>query len=229
MEDLRRNWNEEFQSLYLHPIFSSQELQHVLLLRRDLMSNFLRFSRALATQLVLQRSQAQEDWPIKPASQRLGIAGGEKFLVGTVLCKFARDVLLGDDPNEKKNYIYYKSDDKAIRMAKNEIRHANAVLAHQSSRSALHLPWIACHRIRGHAVIVSALVPIQGSRTLVYGSNDAGRTVRKSDEAMNRLIDELASCFGLDPHHVRGVASEDFRLSVAVDIEGHVSEVDGRK
>jgi len=141
-------------------------------------------------------------------------------VVGQVFCKFARD-----------DKGIYGSDELAIKMAKNEIRNVNAVM--QLGVHSLHSSLMACHRIKGHVVITTAKMPLSaGDRadqesSLVYGSSDAARTVKRSNAEMNGLVDRVAAQLGLAAHSVRG-QPVDLKVSIGVDCEGHVSSKDGR-
>jgi len=141
-------------------------------------------------------------------------------VVGQVFCKFARD-----------DKGIYGSDELAIKMAKNEIRNVNAVM--QLGVHSLHSSLMACHRIKGHVVITTAKMPLSaGGRaghesSLVYGSSDAARTVKRSNAEMNGLVDRVAVQLGLAAHAVRNQPA-DVKVSIGVDCEGHVSSHDGR-
>jgi len=211
---LRYPWNEAFQSLYEQPVFTPHEIAQANQKKRSLIQVFLHWSAIVAEKLVQQLSLPQAEWKIQPLQQQLGVAGGQKFMVGQLFCKFAHD--------DKK---IYGSDELAIKMAANEIRNANAVL--HLGISYLHFSLSACHRIRGHAVITTALIPINPRNTLVYGSNDGGKTIVRGNATIIDLVDRVAGQLGLLPHVVRGHQA-DMKVSVGADCEGHVSAEDGR-
>ena len=242
------NWNNEFQSLYDQPMFTPHQIEVANQQKQRLVNAFLRWSSDVAGRLVRQLSQPRDEWEIQPLPQQIGAAGGEKFIVGQLFCKFARD-----------DKGIYGSDELAIKMAKSEIRNVNAVL--QLGVHSLHSSLMACHRINGHAVIVSALMPISSDSavasdqrkqqnevvspsgiaehslmsveeqtprsSLVYGSADAGYSLHNSDEHMRDLIDRVAAQLGLSAHVVQGHVA-DLTVSIGADCEGHVSAIDGR-
>ena len=243
--NLRRDWNEEFQRLFDEPFFTNEQVNKASAKKSALYQEFLQFSHRVASQLVDQLRLPAQSRRIQPETMRSGYAGGEKFRIGNLFCKFARD--------DKK--LYNGRDDLAIKMAKNEVRNGNAVL--QLGLWSLHLSMMACHQIRGHAVITTAWMPVS-SDTLVYGSDDAGRTYRKLNPRMNALMDRVGTMLGLAPHkpNARGscdlgpsnklqlehpknaeddslvgkatASSQTMTLAVGADCEGHISLNDGR-
>lgn len=214
-DDLDRQWNADFQSLYEKAVYTPHEIKEATEAKQNLYDDFLRFSKCVAEVLVAQLSEPPASWKIKPL-KGAGHAGGEKFRVGNLFCKFARD--------DKR--LYGGNDELAIKMAKNEIRCANAVL--RLRINSLHLSLMACYRIDGHAVVVTALLPVSHD-TLVYGCDNAaqGFDIRKTSVEMSDLIDRVAAQMGLQSHAVRGHPSE-LQVSIAVDCEGHASTEDGR-
>jgi len=212
-DNINTDWNDEFQSLYDLSVFTPHEISAANSKKRELFDRFMLFSRSVAEQLVRQLSQPIDRWIIRPI-RGAGWAGGEKFKVGNLFCKFARD----------DKGLYGGNDERAVKMAKNEIRCGNALL--QLRLSSLHLSMMVCHRVHGHAIITTALIPITGD-SLVYGSCDAARTVHRSLPLMNELVDRAAAQLNLMPHSIANQPA-DVKLSVGVDCEGHVSQEDGR-
>jgi len=208
-----RDWNEDFQSLYDLAVFTPYQIAQANAKKRTLFAHFLKFTRKVAQQLVAQLHLPRSQWRIPP-QDGAGYAGGQKFKVGNIFCKFARD----------DKGLYRGNDELAIKMAKNEIRCGNAVL--KLHVSSLHLSLMACHRVRGHAVITTALIPISGD-SLVYGSQDAARTVHIKSPQMNLLVDRVAAQLNLKPHAIRNHPATKL-MATGVDCEGHISAKDGR-
>ena len=69
-------------------------------------------------------------------------------------------------------------------------------------------------------MIATPLLPVS-RHTLVYGSNDAGVTVCKSDPHMNHLMELAGQRLNLKPH-LCGLAGQVEELSAPTDIEGFV-------
>jgi len=204
--------------MYDEPVFNPHELNQANALKNALFKAFEEFTARVAAVLVEQLAKPVDQWVIKPLPG-FGVAGGEKFVVGQVFCKFARD--------DKR---IYGSDELAIKMAKNEIRNVNAVM--QLGVHSLHSSLMASHRIKGHVVITTAKMPVSAGgvdrpSSLVYGSGDAARTLHRSNDELNGLVDRVAAQLGLAAHAVRNHPS-DVKVSIGADCEGHVSFEDGR-
>jgi len=214
-DNLRYDWNNGFQSLYEDSVFTPYEIAEANERQKVLFDSFLAFSHRVAEELVAQLGKPRAEWKVQPLQEPAGFAGGEKFIVGKMFCKFARD----------DKGLYGGDDELAIKVAKNEIRNGNAVL--RLGIYSLHLSMMACHRIKGHAVITTALLPISAEATLVYGSRDAGHTLCKSNPQMNSLIERVGLQMGLMPHAIKGHPAET-TVALAGDCEGHVSTSDGR-
>ena len=217
VKDIQRTWNEDYQGLFDEPVFNPYEIKEANAKKEMLFEEFKVFSASVAQALVDQLSKPVHEWVIKPL-QGFGIAGGQKFVVGQVFCKFARD-----------DKGIYGSDELAIKMAKNEIRNVNALM-HLGAHS-LHTSLTASHRIKGHVVITTAKMPISAGgvgheSSLVYGSSDAAKTLHRSNDLMNELVDGVASQLGLAAHAVK--SHPNVKVSIGVDCEGHVSTEDGR-
>jgi len=212
-ENLDTDWNEDFQSLYDMAAFTPHEVAAANKKKTELFARFVSFSRQVAMLLVEQLERPPNEWQIQPISGA-GWAGGEKFRVGKLFCKFARD--------DKR--LYGGRDELAVKMAKNEIRCGNALL--QLRVPSLHLSMMVCHRIHGHAVITTALMPLSDS-SLVYGSKDAARIVLNSNDQMNELMDRVGAQLNLLPHAITNHPADKL-MAVAVDCEGHISAEDGR-
>ncbi len=54
---------------------------------------------------------------------------------------------------------------------------------------------------KGFRIIAISLLPIKGS-TLIYGSNDGGRTFNSSDPVVNNDMNELGASLNLQAHTV---------------------------
>ncbi len=70
----------------------------------------------------------------------------------------------------------------------------------------------------GYRLIACSLLPI-GSTTLVYGSNDAGRTVHADCLPLNNMLKQAGKWLNLKPHIVAGT-----EIYGPADIEGHVGK-----
>jgi hypothetical protein len=145
----------------------------------------------------------------------MGILGGEKFIIGKVFFKYARD----------HQGLFDGNDALAQKAAMNEIRAASSLI--DSQLPNLHTILTVAIRVFGHCMIAAALAPIN-SKTLVYGSDDAGNTVR-FNPTIHEMAGDLAKRLNLALHPLQPSAvGPQVEMWVAGDCEGHRSTVDGR-
>ena len=145
-----------------------------------------------------------------------GIAGGDKYKVGGILFKFAGDKQIGN------SWLYganKRNDFLAAKAAGQELLSANYI---GSSDAQLHIPLMALLDYWGQRLVATALLPINND-TLIYGSADAGRTI-KTDVHVGGIMDEIAKELHLKKHLVNGVP-----MALCGDIEVHQCEIDGSK
>src|SRR6185312_6730575 len=89
-EDLHYDFNTAFQQLYEQAVFTPFALKEATATRDRLIDRFRELAVRVAAQLITQLQQPQDSWPIQP-KQKAGYAGGLKFVVGHLFCKFAID------------------------------------------------------------------------------------------------------------------------------------------
>lgn len=143
-----------------------------------------------------------------------GIAGGDKYLVGNVLFKFAVD----------SSNIFGGDDAMAIKVAGHELKGVSA--AFNAWLPDFSVPLLSLVDYRGFRLIGMTLLPISRD-TLVYGSCDAGRTiVQKASPEIVEALERLAKRLNLRDHPLGGDGR--YRMPVPVDLEVHHSEADGR-
>lgn len=247
------DWNDQFQRLLEHPTLNLDQKRAMHENIMQLQQRFLNYAEAVAQQLVIDRVSTQQSQKVKPIAG-LGILGGEKFIVGGIFFKFARDDKLLFDGN----------DALAQKAALNEIKSASALIACNIPR--LHTTLSAVFRIKGHCIVATALAPV-GRRTLVYGSDDAGDTVRKTvcchvacalmvyqlrllvcviptssallsfrfqvhddNTEFANIARQIGFKLNLAPHRVVAARGKPDVITICVgaDCEGHASGVDGR-
>lgn len=212
--NLNRDWNAEFQAIFEAPNATPYERDTNQKNLDNLMKAFVSFAESTVKLLVAEKNVPVSEKTIKPLDRR-GIAGGEKYLVGKVFVKYAWD-----------DKGVYGSDDRAQKAAMNEIRSSNALL--ECRLSLLHTSLQAVFRWCGHAVIVTALMPIT-HKSLVYGSDNAAMTIMDSNRQMRDIVSRAAQRLNLKTHKVRSKTDgREVEMFVAVDCEGHMSRKDGR-
>ncbi|GAB5366103.1 hypothetical protein AAMO2058_001115800 [Amorphochlora amoebiformis] len=119
-----------------------------------------------------------------------GLAGGEKYKVGSLFFKFANDW-----------QGIYKAHEFAIKAANREMLGLRAYL--KLHLKGLHFPVVILVDHLGHRLICSSLLPLSKT-TLVYGSDDQGRTVQMSDPECNDLMENAGRELNLKGHKVAG-------------------------
>lgn len=88
--------------------------------------------------------------------------------------------------------------------------------------SEVHVPLMCVIDYRGFRVTAMTLIPIRGTETLIYGSNDACKTDRNDDEVFDKCMEHLASHLNFKQHQAGNTS-----LWTAADVEGHLG-FDGR-
>jgi Clustered mitochondria len=179
--------------------------ERMFMLAHDFEQTVTTYGKIIATERFLPNAQKT----IKPVNVG-GIAGGEKYLIRSVVFKFAVDV-----------FGLYGSDGAAAKVAGNELR-ALAALHNHCRDTGLRVPLAAIFDYRGLRIIAVSLLPLKG-KSLVYGSKDGGRTVFNRNAKFARAADGVATRLNLAPHMVGVLKSPNPTvLSLCCDIEGHV-------
>ena len=207
------DWNEQFQTLHGMIASTPIEMKDRSEGLQNLVNSFSQYGEAVAEVVVLQREIGISK--IEPIEGAKGLAGGEKFRVGNTIVKFAHDWL-----------GIYGSELLAQRAAQAEILGMTEVVA---TTTHLHTTLTALLRtFGGKCVIVTALAPIAGSDSIVYGSDDAGKTIMSEDPSVTPLINNLADACSLALHKVVDGQGKEHFVRLAVDVECHRSPADGR-
>ena len=139
-----------------------------------------------------------------------GIVGGDKYVVRGILFKFAVD-----------SKRLYEDDENAARVAGHELK--GCVQIYNCWERDVHFPMMTIVDYRGFRVVGMPLLPIDGSRTLVYGSNDAGRTI-KTCPFLDERLRSIGEKLNLKPHLV---GPDGALFYTPIDLEGHLG-TDGR-
>jgi len=211
-----RDWNREFQAIYDLELSSFGEVIAKSRQLDSLNREFCAFSRAVAELIVKDLSLPVSKRLIPPFATQQGIAGGLKYRVGNVFFKFATDC-----------HGLYGSDDLAHKAASNEHRAINAIV--ECNVKGLHITLSSLSYIRGNCIMAIAIVPVDGLKTLVYGSCDAGHSFETSSPIMNELMQELGFRMNLKEHTVIGFRTrQEHVIHSAGDVEGHYSPIDDR-
>ncbi len=149
-----------------------------------------------------------------------GVAGGTKYLQQGILYKFAEDVDMG-----KYGWMYSvtgeRNDAAASKACGNELKGLSAVFQ-ACSELDLRVPLMCLVDFGGFRLSAQAFVPIT-SHTLVYGSQDAGRTIvsGKGQPEVVAMMSRLAERLRLKPHVVADGRGEKHIMYTCTDIEVH--------
>jgi Clustered mitochondria len=171
--------------------------------QRRLVDEFTSNATVLAKRIISEMFLPDHRKTIKPVDAG-GIAGGLKFIEQGTFFKFALDV-----------FNIYDGDGNAAKAAGHEINGLMNLLRvcqlraifSESTRAdtlllgKLHFPLMAVVRYRGYSMICTSLVPISG-QSLIYGSDDGGKTVHADVDEVNRLVEVCATRLNLKGHWV---------------------------
>ena len=176
----------------------------------SLVEDFLETARHYGRIIVSEVFIPTKEKTIKPVSVG-GVIGGEKFIVGNILYKFAIDVgVFGGDHAS------------AAKVAGLELQGLRAY--HSTQTNGLHFPLMAMIDKKGFRLIASALLPL---KELIYGSNDAAFTIHRDNADMNKLVEKASAALNVKPHKVGLDESASKLMYSCVDLEGHMG-ADGR-
>lgn len=159
----RVDWNEYYQRLYDRTCATNHERQQRRQSMAKLLQDFQSYIEAVSSMLVEQLALPANQRVIKP-TQLGGHAGGEKFVHGHVLFKFARDW---------ENI--YGSERGAQKAAELEVRALNAIV--RTQLTGLHHSVAGVARVRGSTIYATALISLRKEHSLVYGSCDGGNVI----------------------------------------------------
>ncbi|KNC55424.1 uncharacterized protein AMSG_11086 [Thecamonas trahens ATCC 50062] len=203
-----RDWNAEFQTLLELPVATPHERLVRAARLYALTSTFAETAQAIA-RIIVDEAGLPQGAPrrILPATEAGGVAGGEKYVVASMFFKFATD-----------SHGIYAGAQFAIAAAGLELEGLRAFL--HLDMPDLHFPLMTILDYRGHRIIASSLLPIDGSASLIYGSDDGAITVHDDDPVFNTIMAAAAELLNLAPHPV-GRAPPYTTICGPADIEGH--------
>jgi tetratricopeptide (TPR) repeat protein len=215
-----RDWNFEYQQLLELPVSSDYEMKQRNDALTSLTSDFMAFASKTCDTLVREILLPNDARTIPQLSQTLGLAGGDKYIWGNCFFKFAKE--------RSTSGNLYGGDAFAAKAASNELRAMNAIL--DCHIIGLHLPLAAVFHCRGHCILASVKVPIDGVQTLVCGSCDGGVTIRNDSSEVKDICEYLSGVYNLRKHWVTGGSTDgpSHELVTAGDVEFHLSKEDGR-
>lgn len=222
------NWNTRFQSLVDRLRTSEDQLSEfaedvtadiakVATLNSELVElsqDFIEAAKRWGTIIIAEVYLPMEQRTIRPIKIG-GVAGGDKYIVHDILFKFAID----------SNGLYEGSNYAASKVADAELKGMLSYL--NLNMTDLCVPLMALVDYRGFRLIAMSLLPIGGEGSLIYGTNDAGKTVNASNPLFNHLMEEAGQRLNLRGHVCGGDQARTQRLHAAADVEGHLGH-DGK-
>lgn len=199
--DAKESWNDRFQCIFDAP---ESELKYEALHRLSV--DFLGVAETYGKVIISEISLPDNEKSIPPINIG-GVAGGSKYAVRGVLFKFAVDV---------PPHFLYGSDEYAQKAAGHELKGLNQW---SLNSEGLHFPLMALVRHCGFTLVALSMLPI-GGNSLVYGSDDAGRTVHFDDDVIYEKMKQTANALNLKGHYL--VADTSKLIYGPGDIEGHL-------
>mmetsp|Transcript_25498 Transcript_25498/g.64001 ORF Transcript_25498/g.64001 Transcript_25498/m.64001 type:complete len:997 (+) Transcript_25498:196-3186(+) len=209
-----KNWTSELIDLVM-----MKDTLHKFKRLSQLANDFNYAASAYTKIIVSEYCLPYEQKTIKPVAIG-GVAGGSKYIVQGILFKFALDAALA--PGVWMYGGNRRSDEDAIHAASNELRGLEAMWSRYLPD--LHFPLMTIVDYKGFRVVAVSVLPLDNT-TLIYGSNDAGRTVHADVPEFNELMKTVGNALFLEEHHVG--KHRHATVFGPGDIEGHLG-LDGR-
>lgn len=215
-------WNEVFQQLHGEMRARHREGRPSLEVYMKLSHHahdFLSAAETYGKIIISERYLSNDLKTIKPVDMG-GAAGGTKYICRGILFKFSVDTKIRGAT--KLVYMYggkKPCDEKAMKAGGHELKGLEGYF--HSGVDALHCPLMVIIDFRGYRLTAMSTLPI-GTDTLLYGSGDAGKTVKADNVLLNEAMEKAGEHLNLASHLVG-----DKMITGPGDIEGHLGR-DGR-
>ncbi|KAL7711905.1 Clu domain-containing protein [Entamoeba marina] len=196
------NWNDRYQEI-LSEEESLEKYDALVRFANNFLSTVETYGKIIISEMFLPIDQKT----IKPVTLG-GVAGGEKYVVKGIFFKLARN-----------KYNLYKSDEYAAKVAGHELKGLESF--YNAQVPGIHLPLAAVIDYRGYRLFAISVLPIK-SNTIIYGSGDAGKTIRMDNPLLNEKMRVAAKLLNIKGHVIKGKM-----VHGPVDIEVHKG-FDGR-
>jgi Clustered mitochondria/WD domain, G-beta repeat/Translation initiation factor eIF3 subunit 135 len=206
-----------------------EQLLHLFEVLRDLYKSFQSQAEMYARVVVAERDLPNAQKTVKQATNLPGVAGGNKYVVHSILLKFACD-----------SHGIYGGHHFAAKAAGHELNAVRLVSAARATIGSLrerdgdndndqvlptiHLPLVALIDVRGWRIFASSLLPIDDT-TLQLGSFDGGQNVRADSALVCDAVRRVMQALNLKGHRA---ADGNKLIYGPIDCEVHVSHVDGK-
>jgi hypothetical protein len=187
--------------------------------------DFIETARTYGRVIISEMHLPMEAKTVRPISMG-GVLGGHKYLVRGVLFKIPNGELFKGYPDPL--HI-------ANKIQGHELKGLSAYFGwffNRGELSQVSFPLMAVIDFKGHRITAMTHLPIKGSQTLMYGSDDAGTEchVKQDDAAFSKCVFEASCGMNLAEHWVVNGRTKggEARIASCVDLEGHQG-LDGRK
>ena len=222
----KTNINNCFQSLtekFVNSIASGayHDVDAILKSCQDLegaVRDFTHTARTYGRVIISEIHLAVEEKTIRPISLG-GVLGGHKYVVRGVLFKIPDGEMFRNYPDPL--HI-------ANKIQGHELKGLKAYFGWFFNRGTIGVvsfPLTAIIDFKGHRITAMTQLPIDGSKSLIYGSENAGGecTVKNEIPSWSNFIREASLGLHLKSHYVVNGRSENGELEIAscVDLEGH--------
>ena len=198
-------WNETFQQAIdmpdLNDTMKQERAETIAQIAQDFVSTAIMFGKIIISEVFLDNANKT----IKASAGFGGNAGGEKYVFNGILFKFAVDWK-----------GIYTSDEYAMKAAAHELKGLEQFL---DFSPGIRVPLMCLIDYLGFRLIALSLLPI-GNATLVYGSDDAGHTVRCEDP--DAQMKRAGQVLNLKEHIAGQNEGSTALVSFPADIEGHI-------
>jgi hypothetical protein len=202
-------WQSRFESILSLSSLSTQDKLAKAQRLRELTAEFCGIAKIIGAVII-------EDSTLPTARRRIpslesgkGIAGGEKYVAAQMFIKLTKDIS-----------GIYGGDSGASKAAKHEIKSLQALI--ECDVDGLFFPLMTLVDYLGLRLVCTSLLDGIGDSSLVYGSQDAGKTIYCSNAAMNRKVQLACEKLNLKAHNIIGKDGKSQLLYGACDLEGHV-------
>jgi hypothetical protein len=201
-----RDWNVEFQALMSLPSATPEDIiareRGILVFYDEFITSVKRIASIIVSEVALPPASKS----IRPLNVG-GIAGGMKFIVNNIFMKFAIDM-----------HGIYGGDEWSRKAASLELLGQDAYLMCQSNVPDLRTPVMALVDYRGFRILATCVLPLVKGSSLLYGSDDGGRTCHADDAYVNEMMSKCGELLNLKEHLV---TDKRVKISAPCDIEVH--------
>ena len=210
-------WNEEFQKA-LDMEEGPQKWEKLARTARD----FVYCSKTYGKIIISEYSLPDDEKTIIPLKEEgNGLAGGRKYITAGIFFKFALDLPIYDkETDDLKFYMYGTSnranDEGAMKAARNDM--IGLLSYYNSGVKGLHFPLMSQIDYRGYRLIALSIIPIDGDKTLEYGSRDQGKTL-KCKAGIAKIMEEVGNRLNLKGHKIQNHLNK--IIYGPADIEAH--------